>query len=229
MQKLNLVIGNRKYSSWSFRPWILMKVAGIPFRETFIPIRKPDSLKMIRRFSPAGRVPVLLDGGTAVWESLAICEHLAEKFPKNGLWPKDPKAKALARSVSHEMHAGFQGLRSHLPCHFLVRHKDFPIAAEARPDIDRVLHIWKSCRKRWGKGGPFLFGRFSVADAMYAPVVFRFLAYGVPVDPASAAYMRAVVALPATQEWVRAAAREKDIIPAYECPARPAVPSKPSK
>ncbi len=216
MQKLNLVIGNKKYSSWSFRPWLLMKTAGIPFTETLILIRKPDSLRKILRFSPAGRVPVLVDGKSVLWESLAICEHIAEKFAKKRLWPDGAEAKALARSVSHEMHAGFAALRSNLPCHFLARYENFGIVPEAQADIDRVLGIWRDCRKRRAKGGPFLFGRFGVADAMYAPVVFRFLAYGVKVDPVSRAYMDAVVALPATQEWLRGAEREKDTVPAYE-------------
>lgn len=226
MKNLTLVIGNRKYSSWSFRPWLLLKVAGIPFAEKLIPIRKPSTAGAIRRYSPAGRVPVLVDGSVTVWESLAICEHVAESFPSKGLWPKDPRAKALARSISHEMHAGFQGLRSHLPCHFLARYRDFKVVPEAQADIDRVLEIWRNCRKRWGKGGSFLFGRFGVADAMYAPVVFRFLAYGVPVDRVSKKYMEAVTSLPASREWVDAARREKETIAAYEnvgTPANPAV------
>lgn len=216
MKKLHLIVGNKKYSSWSFRPWLLLKVAGIPFAETKVWIRKPGSAREIAKYSPAGRVPVLMDGRTAVWESLAICEHVAEKFPSKKLWPSDPRAKALARSVSHEMHAGFQALRSGLPCHFLARYGNFKIGSDARTDIGRVLAIWRGCRGRWGRGGPFLFGRFGVADAMYAPVVFRFLAYGVKVDPVSRAYMDAVTALPAAREWVRDAALETETIPAYE-------------
>lgn len=216
MSQLRLIIGNQKYSSWSFRPWLLLKTAQIPFTQTKILIRKADTAGQIRRFSPAGRVPVLLDGKIAVWESLAICEHLAERFPKKKLWPSEAGAKAVARSISHEMHAGFAGLRTHLPCHFLARYRDFKVAPEAQEDIDRIVQIWTDCRKRWGKGGPFLFGRFSVADAMYAPVVFRFLAYGVRVNQVCQKYMRAVEDLPASREWVEAARHETDTIPAYE-------------
>lgn len=220
MSQLQLVIGNKKYSSWSFRPWLLLKTAGIPFVETLVWIRRPDSAKRISRFSPAGRVPVLIDGAVTLWESLAICEHVAERFSQKKLWPSDPRAKALARSISHEMHAGFTALRSHLPCHFLARYRNFSIAPEAKPDIERVLAIWRDCRKRFGKGGPFLFGRFGVADAMYAPVVFRFLAYGVRVDRTARAYMDAIVRLPATREWVGAAQREVPTIAAYEMGAQ---------
>ncbi len=213
---MELVIGNKKYSSWSFRPWLLMKASGIPFTEKLILIRRADSAAKIGRYSPAGRVPVLKDGRAAVWESLAICEHLAEKFPSKRLWPSDPSAKAEARSVSHEMHAGFAALRQNLPCHFLARYQGFKVPADAQADIDRVLGIWKSARRKWGRGGPFLFGRFSVADAMYAPVVFRFLADGVRTDAVSRAYMKAVESLPASREWVAAARAEKAVIPAYE-------------
>jgi len=213
---MELVIGNKKYSSWSFRPWLLIKAAGIPFTEKLILIRQADSAAKIGRYSPAGRVPVLRDGRVTVWESLAICEHLAEKFPSKRLWPSDPAAKAEARSVSHEMHAGFAALRQKLPCHFLARYRNFKAPADAQADIDRVLGIWKTARRKWGKGGPFLFGRFSVADAMYAPVVFRFLAYGVPADAVSRAYMRTIESLPASREWVAAARAEKAVITAYE-------------
>jgi glutathione S-transferase len=213
---MELVIGNKKYSSWSFRPWLLMRTAGIQFSERLILIRRADSASKIARFSPAGRVPVLKDGRVTVWESLAICEHLAEKFPSKRLWPSDPAARSEARSVAHEMHAGFTALRQNLPCHFLARYRDFKVPGDAWADIDRVLGIWKAARRKWGKGGPFLFGRFSVADAMYAPVVFRFLAYGVPVDPVSGAYMKTVESMPASREWVAAARAEKAVIPAYE-------------
>lgn len=215
---MKLVIGNKRYSSWSFRPWVLLKAAGIPFEEIRIAIRRPDSARKIARFSPAGRVPVLVDGRAAVWESLAICEHVAEKFPRKKLWPEDARARTLARSISHEMHAGFQDLRQNLPCHFLARHRDFRVPEAARADIARVLAIWEGCLARREKGGPFLFGRFTVADAMYAPVVFRFLAYGVPVRGAARAYMHAVEELPASREWVRQAALEKERIADYENP-----------
>jgi glutathione S-transferase len=213
---MRLIIGNKRYSSWSFRPWFLMKMSGIPFKETRIWIRKPDSYAKIRRYSPGGRVPALLDGPITVWESLAICEYLAEKFPKKNLWPKDTKARAVARSISHEMHAGFQAMRSHLPCHFIARYRNFTVPQEAKDDIARIQEIWNDCRKRYGKAGPFLFGRFSIADAMYAPVVFRFLAYGVKTDRTSRVYMNTIESLSVSGEWVRDARREKLVIPAYD-------------
>ncbi len=216
MKKIKLIIGNKKYSSWSFRPWLLLKVAGIPFTEKKLWIRLKNSYKEIRRYSPGGRVPVLLDGEVTVWESLAICEYLAEKFSEKCLWPEDPRARALAKSISHEMHAGFQSLRQHLPCHFVARYKSFPIAPEAKADIQRILEIWTTCRRKWGRGGRFLFGRFSVADAMFAPVVFRFFCYGVTVDAVSRDYMNAISSLPASKAWVREAAKEKPVISAYE-------------
>ena len=199
------------------RPWFLMKMAGIPFKEIQLWIRKPDSLKKIRKFSPGGRVPVLLDGKVKVWESVAICEYIAEKFPKKQLWPKDAKAKAEAVSVSHEMHAGFMAMRMNLPCHFINRYKGFVPPDDAKADIARIQEIWNDCRKKYGKAGPFLFGKFSVADAMFAPVVFRFLAYGVKADSKfSRGYMETIESLPASQEWVRGARQEKERIPAYE-------------
>lgn len=213
---MKLVIGNRRYSSWSMRPWVLMRTAGIPFEEVFIAIRRPDTLKKIRRFSPAGRVPVLQDGAVTVWESLAICQYLSEKFPRKHLWPANTAARAAAQSVSHEMHAGFQELRKNLPSNFVVRYRQFTIPEAARPDIARVIELITDCRKKWGKGGPFLFGKYSIADAMYTPVVFRFLAYGVPVPRAVRDYMRTIEALPACREWTRAAAEERQRIADYE-------------
>ena len=217
---MKLILGNKKYSSWSFRPWLLLKVAGLPFDEEVIEIGRPDSYDRIRRYSPGGRVPVLVDKHATVWESLAICEYIAEKHPGMGFWPEHARARATARSVSHEMHAGFQALRQNLPCHFTARYDDFEVPADARPDIARILEIWVSNREAWGSGGPFLFGKFSVADAMYAPVVFRFRAYGVEVDSVSKAYMDTIAALPATREWVKAAQAEAAVIPAYERSAK---------
>ncbi len=193
-----------------------MKMAGIPFKETQVWIRKPDSLDKIRKFSPGGRVPVLLDGKVKVWESVAICEYLHEKFPKKNLWPKDVKVRAQASSVSHEMHAGFMSMRTSMPCHFINRYSDFTFTEEAKADMARIQEIWNDCRKKYSKGGPFLFGKFSIADAMYAPVVFRFLAYGAQAGKISKAYMDTIESLPASREWVRSARQEKEIIPVYE-------------
>lgn len=212
---MRLIIGNKRYSSWSFRPWLLLKQAGIPFQETRVWLRQPQSLAKIRRYCPAGRVPVLLDSRAVVWESSAICEYLAEKFPGKRLWPDSTAAKAQARSIVHEMHAGFQALRANLPCHFVNRYRGFVVPAAARDDIARIQQIWRGCRRQ-ARGGPFLFGRFSVADAMYAPVVFRFLAYGVRVHDVCREYMRTIESLPATRQWVEAARHETPRIADYE-------------
>ncbi|PIQ85097.1 MAG: glutathione S-transferase [Candidatus Omnitrophica bacterium CG11_big_fil_rev_8_21_14_0_20_45_26] len=193
-----------------------MKMAGIPFQETVLFLRKPGFDQNLSAFSSAGRVPVLVDGDINIWESLAICEYLAERFPEQCLWPKDRGMRAYARSISHEMHANFQALRQHLPCHFVARYQNFSIPPEAQNDINRVLSIWSGCRQTHAKEGPFLFGRFSIADAMYAPVVFRFLAYGVQVEDLHRAYMDMIEKLPAAKEWVYAAKQETERIEAYE-------------
>ena len=179
---LQLVIGNKNYSSWSFRPWLAMKVARIPFEETVIPLDTPDFKSRITALSGAGKVPVLIDGDTCVWESLAILEHLAEKFPEAGLWPQDAQARAHARAISAEMHAGFQPLRRQLPMNMRRPVKPQRLEADAETDVQRIEAIWSHCRARFGQGrGPFLHGAFGAADAMYAPVVSRFHTYGVGV------------------------------------------------
>lgn len=206
---LTLIIGNKNYSSWSLRPWIAMKAAGIAFDEELIPFDTEDFRTIVPAVSGSGRVPVLVDGDIRVWESLAILEYLAEKYPDAGLWPKDAPARAHARVVANEMHAGFQALRNHLPVNFARRvvKRDLP-----QPVIDNVRRIealWADCRARFGQGGPFLFGeRFSNADAMYAPVVSRFHTYAVDVTPPTRAYMAAVMALPAFQDWTAAGIAE---------------------
>ena len=177
---LQLVIGNKNYSSWSFRPWLAMKVARIPFEETVIPLDTPDFKSRITALSGAGKVPVLIDGDTCVWESLAILEYLAEKFPEAGLWPQDAQARAHARAISAEMHAGFQPLRRQLPMNMRRPVKPQRLEADAETDVQRIEAIWSHCRARFGQGGgPFLHGAFGAADAMYAPVVSRFHTYGV--------------------------------------------------
>lgn len=211
MSNLTLIIGNKNYSSWSLRPWLVLKQTGESFKEIRIPIHQENSLKEILNYSPSGRVPCLIDGDIKIWESLAICEYLAERFPKANLWPSDPKARAYARSISNEMHAGFQALRKNFPMNIRERiSKEIP--EDTQEDIDRVTGIWKECRKNFGKSGSFLFGNFTIADAMFAPVVTRFMSYGVKVDFASEAYMRSIFDLPAMQEWVKAASAEKEVI-----------------
>jgi glutathione S-transferase len=220
---LQLVIGNKNYSSWSFRPWLAMKVARIAFKETVIPLDAPDFKSRLTALSGAGKVPVLIDGDTRVWESLAILEYLAEKFPEAGLWPRDAQARAHARAISAEMHAGFQPLRRELPMNMRRPVKPHALAAEAAADVRRVEAIWSDCRKRFGQGGPFLYGAFGAADAMYAPVVSRFHTYGVEVGPVACEYMRAITALPAWSEWREAGRREPGVLPHDEIdwPAAP--------
>jgi len=205
---LHLVIGNKNYSSWSMRPWIAMKVAGIPFEETLIPLYLPGSAERVLAFSPAGKVPVLIDDGLPIWESLAILEYLAEKFPDAGLWPSDRVARAHARVVANEMHGGFQALRRHLPMNLWRPPKAHALPEEVAAQAARIDALWADCRARFGQGGPFLFGAFGAADAMYAPVVARLHNYAVPVGEGAKAYMRAVMDLPAWREWAAAGLRE---------------------
>ena len=198
---LKLIIGNKNYSSWSLRPWIAMKVAGIPFEEELIPLYLPGSREKILAYSPAGKVPVLIDGDAHVWDSLAIIEYLAEKFPDKDLWPRPPLARARARSIAAEMHSGFTALRNHCSMNLWLPPKPRPQPQEVMTDVSRIETIWRETRAEFGKGGPFLFGAFGAADAMYAPVVGRFHNYGIPVGDDTRDYMDAVSALPAWLEW----------------------------
>lgn len=215
MNELTLIIGNKNYSSWSLRPWLLLKHAGIPFNEIRIPIYGSE-WDNILSYSPSGKVPALRDGDLAIWDSLAICEYLAERFPDHPLWPANKQARAVARSVSAEMHSGFTDLRNSMTMNC---RKVFPgkgCAPGVQEDIDRIQEIWNDCRARFGKEGSFLFGRFSIADAMYAPVTTRFTTYDVPLDQVSASYVKVLQALPAMQEWYAAAHAEKEVIEQYE-------------
>jgi glutathione S-transferase len=220
MGNLTLVIGNRNYSSWSLRGWLLLKQAGLIFEEVFIPIHTPDSEKAILRYSPGGLVPVLLDGNITVWESISICEYVAEQYPSARLWPEDVAARALARSVSAEMHAGFRTLRQNMPMNCRGRFPGKGLKPGVQEDIDRITAIWRDCRQHYGRGGDLLFGYFTCADAMYAPVVSRFITYDVKVDPVSKAYMDTVWSLPAMQEWVNAAKVEPYTIDELEIYAK---------
>ena len=216
MADLTLVIGNKAYSSWSLRPWLLLRESGIPFKEILIPLYQPESPRLIRQLSPSGRVPALLDGATTIWDSLAICEYLAERLPEARGWPEAPATRAVARSVSAEMHSGFAAVRSELPMNVRGRRSGVTPSAAARSEIDRILEIWRDCRKRFGAGGPFLFGRFGIADAMYAPVVTRFATYGVELAGAERDYSEAVQALPSLKDWTKAARAEAAVITASE-------------
>ena len=205
---LHLIIGNKNYSSWSLRPWIALKAAGIPFTETVIAIYVPGSKEKLLAHSPAGKVPILIDGDDTIWESLAILEHLAERFPDAKLWPADARARSHARVVATEMHGGFQPLRQHCTMNLWLPPKPRLMPDDVLANMKRIETIWGDCRARFGKGGPFLFGTFGNADAMYAPVVARFHNYGLPVSSATRAYMDAVMALPAWREWYDAAMKE---------------------
>jgi glutathione S-transferase len=203
-----LVIGNKNYSSWSLRPWLAMKVLGIPFEEKRVPLYGPDSRRELLRYSPAGKVPCLVDGELRVWDSLAILEYLAERHP--ALWPAEATLRARARSVSAEMHSGFPKLRQHMSMNVRKRHPGKGRTPEVLAEIARVIGIWGEAR------GPFLFGPFCAADAMYAPVVLRFRTYEVELPPVCRAYADAVLALPALQEWMRDAGRETESLPQFE-------------
>lgn len=216
MTDLTLTIGNKNYSSWSLRPWLLLKQAGIPFREHYIPIRSDEWKKQILDHSPSGKVPVLRHGTIRVWDSLAICEYLAECFPDKQLWPAEIAARAEARSVSAEMHSGFQALRQNMFMNIRRRMPTRGRTPETLADIERITAIWNGCRARHHTQGPFLFGRFSIADAMYAPVSLRFQTYDVVVDGAAGEYSRTLLTLPAMQEWIAAAHTEKEQLAHYE-------------
>jgi glutathione S-transferase len=214
---LTLVIGNKNYSSWSMRPWLALKAAGIAFDEVFVSLYNGEAdKKRILDFSRAGKVPILIDGDLTVWDSLAIIEYAAERFPLAQLWPEDRASRAHARSISAEMHSGFMALRNEcgMNLHRPVRAID--LSPGARADIARIQQIWSECRERYGKSGPFLFGSFSGADAMFAPVVHRFLTYAIEVRPEARAYMDAMVSLPAFAEWTRAGLAETLIIEKFE-------------
>ncbi len=215
-----LVIANKLYSSWSMRPWLLMKHLGVPFDEIVIPLDQPDTAARIRKHSPAGRVPVLVDGDVTVWESLAIMEYVADTY-STAVWPLDPKARAMARAVAAEMHAGFQALRSACPMNLGKKFAHRERGEAVDRDVTRIERIFREARGRFGTDGPFLFGEFSAADAMFAPVVTRLSTYSIPVDPGTAAYMDAVLSLPAFQAWLLDALKETWIVPHDEVDEEP--------
>lgn len=216
MSKLQLVIGNKNYSSWSLRPWMALTMAGIPFREMVIPLDTPETAALIAQHTAAGRVPVLHHGRQTVWESLAIMEYLAELFPEKHLWPKPLAARAIARAVANEMHAGFGALRNACPMNLRRPRKPVPMSEQVLKDVARIERIWRDCRARYGKGGKFLFGRFSIADAMYTPVVTRFDTYAIKVADDTRAYMDTIMNTEAFTAWREAALKETWIVPSDE-------------
>jgi glutathione S-transferase len=209
---MKLLIGNKNYSSWSLRPWLLLSHLEIPFEEEKLSFNDPEFKLRVGRYSPVGKVPVLIDGEIVVWDSLAIVEYLADKFPESGVWPGDRAARARARSVCAEMHAGFGALRNALPMNCELKVDWVPRDLRVQHDIARIIESWSDCRTRFGAGGPFLFGAFSAADAFYAPVVRRFLAFDVELPEVAAKYVATMDALQAMRAWATAALAEHDFV-----------------
>jgi glutathione S-transferase len=214
---LKLVIGNKNYSSWSMRPWLALRANNIAFEEVFIPLYTGDAdKKRILGFTRSGKVPVLIDGDVTIWDSLAIIEYLAERFPETRLWPEQRAHRAHARSISAEMHSGFAALRNECGMNLHRPVGAIQLSAEARANIARIQEIWTDCLERFGKAGPYLFGAFGGADAMFAPVVHRFRSYAIAVTPQVQRYMDAMMALPAFQEWTGAGLAETLVIDKFE-------------
>ncbi|WP_421858009.1 glutathione S-transferase family protein [Oricola sp.] len=213
---MHLVIGNKLYSSWSLRAWITLKAFDIAFTETVIAMYKPDTRERMLAFGPTGKVPVLVDGDITVWESLAIIEYLADRFPDKAIWPANQAARAHARSAASEMHAGFTGIRSSCPMNLTKRFAPRDRGPEMAADIQRLQELWREARERFGGSGPFLYGEFSAADAMFAPVVSRLDTYQIDVDGETRRYMDAVLSYPSFVAWRDSALQEKWTLPHYE-------------
>jgi glutathione S-transferase len=218
MARRTLVLGNKNYSSWSLRPWLALRMAAIDFDEVVIPLYTDATRERILAWSPAGRVPVLRDGDRTVYDSLSICEYAAELAPAAGLWPADAGARAHARSISAEMHSSFGALRGNLPMNFRVegRRRAAPLPPEAQADVQRVAELLDDARARFGAGGPFLFGAFSIADAMFAPIASRFRTYSIGLPTRVQAWADHVLALAPLAEWRRAALAESERVPVYD-------------
>ena len=214
MAPLTLVIGNKNYSGWSLRPWLFMKHVGLEFQELMVPLDTPETREQIDRYTPSGRVPVLRQGTLCVWDSLAICEYIAELSGKG--WPQAPEVRAVARAVCAEMHSGFSTLRSLWPMNARARNRRTAITAALEADIERIDEMWNDCRGRFGAGGPWLFGEYGVADAMDAPVVLRFNTYGARISQTARWYMASVLEDGPLQEWLQAAKQEPWTIAAEE-------------
>lgn len=217
MEQLTFITGNKTYSSWSLRPWLALRKTGRPFREIVVPLYTPGYKDLLLKHSPAGKVPVLRHGERVIWDSLAICEYLAEQFPQAGLWPQDGNARAVARSISAEMHSGFAAIRQAMPfnCRAVGR-KPATSSAELRAELDRVQEIWRDARVRFGEGGPWLFGQFCIADAMFAPVALRFVTYGQQLDEDAQVYVNTVRTYSPVREWIAAAEQEVEVIESSE-------------
>ena len=214
MAPLTLVIGNKNYSPWSLRPWLLMKHVNLEFHELLIPLDTPETREQIDRYAPSGRVPVLRQGTLCVWDSLAICEYIAELSGKG--WPQAREARAVARAVCAEMHSGFSTLRSLWPMNARARNRRTAVTAALEADVERIDELWNDCRGRFGGGGPWLFGEYSIADAMYAPVVLRFNTYAARISQTARWYMATVLEDAPLQQWLQAAQQEPWTIAAEE-------------
>ncbi len=214
MPAFQLIIGNKNYSSWSLRPWLLLRKLSVSFEETQVLLQTEDFKQQVMRFSPVAKVPVLLDGDLAIWDSLAIAEYLAEQFPQ--AWPRDPVARAFARSISAEMHSGFMSLRSQMPMNCRATGREIVGDEALARDIERIQAIWTECRLRYGESGPWLFGEFTIADAMFAPVVLRWVIYGLPRSAAVEDYVQHWLADVDLQDWIAAAQAETETIDRFE-------------
>jgi glutathione S-transferase len=216
MERPTLIIGNRNYSSWSLRAWLALEATGLEFDEVVIPLGRDTTTEEILRWSPTARVPAFKYGEVFLWDSLAICEHLAEAFPEAGLWPAKVTARATARSVVAEMHSGFVALRKLMPMNLRASYPGAGRESGVDEDIARITAIWEECRTNHGAGGDLLFGQFTIADAFYAPIVSRFLTYGVSPGGIAGDYMDSVWALPAMQDWAEKARAEEWKVERYD-------------
>lgn len=214
--KITLVIANKNYSSWSLRSWLLLREAGVPFEEIRLPLDTDEFYRRIAEYSPARRVPVLLLDDEPVWDSLAIAEAVAELLPEKRLWPRDPASRRHARAIAAEMHAGFEELRGRMPMNCRAMGRKVQMTRELQRDIDRILAIWTDCHDRYGQDGDWLFGEFSVADAMYAPVVLRFRTYGIEIPAAANHYPLRLMQSEAMQNWILAAESETEVVESDE-------------
>ncbi|NQW00832.1 MAG: glutathione S-transferase family protein [Rhodospirillales bacterium] len=212
MAEFTLVIGTKNYSSWSLRSWLALKRCAVAFDETLIDLAAADRRGKILGYSKAGLVPVLIHDRLIIWETMAICEYLAERFPDAGLWPGEPAARAVCRAVANEMHAGFASLRTHMPMDIRNSYPGVGLGRGVQADIDRIVDIWHDCRQQYGQSGPYLFGGFTIADAMFAPVVARFKTYGVDLPEQAVSYCNHVWECPDMIEWRAAAAAETSVV-----------------
>ena len=212
MSSLQLIFGNKNYSSWSLRPWILMKHYQVPFEEKRIPLFTDESKQVLSQHYSNGKVPVLMDGDFEVWDSLAILEYISEQYLDGKGWPQNTKARAIARAVSAEMHSSFVAVRNEMPMNCRKQFQDFTYSATAQADVDRICSIWEICRSTYGHSGDWLFGEFSIADAMFAPIALRFHSYCIELTPSAQTYVTNILNHPHIQDWIEAGKTEEEVI-----------------